>query len=247
MFKQRSLSEEHMDSPAFDALLADQSFRFIERVNRFLGGARVVWRFVKEEASRLPPGEPLRVLDIGSGSCDIPIAVSHRAARAGIHVQFVCVERDPYAAARARRFLNAAGDLPITLVEGDIFEQAPTRPHHVAVGSMVFHHFTAEQIRELVGRLVPGMCERLLINDLIRSWPNYLGAHVLCLAETAGVRHDAVLSVRRGFRCRELRELLVSLQGLQVACDRVWPYRIRAVVEAQSGQVSARTTPVRTG
>jgi len=239
MFEQRSVAAEHMDSPTFDACLAEQSFRFIERVNRFLGGVRVAWRFVQEEASRLPVGEPLRVLDIGSGSCDIPIAVSQRAARAGIEVRFVCVERDPHAAARARRHLDAAGDLPITLVEGDILEHSPARPYHVAIGSMVFHHFTDGQIRDLVGRLVPRLCERLLINDLVRGWPNYLGAHLLCLVETAGVRHDATLSVRRGFRCGELRDLLAPLPGLQVACDWAWPYRVRAVVEAQTSHSNA--------
>ena len=234
MFEERSLSKEYMDSPAFDARLARQSFRFIERVNRFLGGVRIVWSFVQNEASRLPAGEPLRILDVGSGSCDIPIAVSRRAIRAGIEIQFVCVERDIHAVQRARCQLDAAGDLPITLVHADIFEWMPRRPCHVAVGSMFFHHLADEQIRSLVERLVPGACKRLLVNDLVRCWPSLLGAHLLCLAESSRVRHDATLSVKRGFRGRELCDILAPLQDMQVTCDHVWPYRVRAIVEAAS-------------
>lgn len=230
MLERRVYTPELMDSAAFDDTLAAQSFRFIERVNRWFGGERIVWSFVRHEARRQRLARPLRILDIGSGSCDIPLAVCRRAARAGLAVEFVCVERSPQTLALARARLAAEPSLPIRLVAEDIFMHRPDAPYDAAVGSLFFHHLTDDEIRTLVGHLATVLRGPLLINDLGRCWPHYLGAALLCLGLPAGVRHDALLSIRRGFRPHELAELLRPLPGLNVAARWAWPYRVAAVL-----------------
>ncbi len=220
-----------MDSAAFGGALAEASFRFIEGVNRHLGGERLVWNFVWGEASRLKLMRPLRILDMGSGSCDIPVAVCRRAARAGIALEFVCVEYNSHAVARARRLLSANGDLPITLLHQDIFAHRPGHPYDGAVASMFFHHLGEAAIRELILRLATQVRGRLLINDLGRCWPNYLGAALLALGWPAGVRHDAMVSVKRGFRPAELREMLQRIGVGKFTAGWAWPFRIRAVLD----------------
>ncbi|MBN2449914.1 MAG: methyltransferase domain-containing protein [Lentisphaeria bacterium] len=227
---------ERMDSEAFDEVLARSSFRFIERVNRWFGGSRIVWEFVRAEAARLRARRPLRVLDIGSGSCDIPMDVCARAARQGIDVTFTCVEHNPQAVTRARERLDARPGLPIRVACEDIRRHRPAALYDAAVGSMVFHHLRDAEIPPLLGALREMVSGGILINDLERCWPNWLGAHILCLRECPDVRHDATLSVRRGFRLGELGALLGEVPGVRAEIRRRWPFRVAAVVRREEAE-----------
>jgi len=92
VFETRATAKEFLDQPDLDPGLAVASYRFMERVNRYFGGVRIVRRFVAAEAAGREDGTPLRILDIGAGSCDIPLAVSRWARGRGIAVRFTCLE-----------------------------------------------------------------------------------------------------------------------------------------------------------
>ena len=90
MFESRATATEFLDCPDCDSALAAASYRFMERVNGRFGGARVVRRFLAAETAERRVGVPLRILDIGSGSCDIPLTVSRWARAHDIPVHFTC-------------------------------------------------------------------------------------------------------------------------------------------------------------
>jgi hypothetical protein len=79
MFDARATATEFLDRPDCDPALAAASYRFMETVNCHFGGIRIVRRFLADETAGRHEGVPLRILDIGSGSCDIPLAVSRWA------------------------------------------------------------------------------------------------------------------------------------------------------------------------
>ncbi len=81
MFDARATKTEFLDEVDCDPSLAAASYRFMEGVNGYFGGTDVVRRFLSVEAKRWDVSSPLRMLDIGSGSCDIPLAVSRWARR----------------------------------------------------------------------------------------------------------------------------------------------------------------------
>ena len=76
MFDSRVTATEFLDRSDGDSALAAASYRFMEAVNCRSGGIRTVRRFLAAETAGCHAGAPLRILDIGSGSCDIPLAVS---------------------------------------------------------------------------------------------------------------------------------------------------------------------------
>jgi SAM-dependent methyltransferase len=237
MLEHRSYEKELLDQPDFDPVLARQGYTFMAFVNRFFGGIRAVRRFVAAEAALLPPGQPLRVLDIGSGVCDIPIAVARWASRRGLDVRFTCLEISPHAPEIARRKIERArlGDR-ICLVQEDAFTHRPRQPYDCAVGSMFFHHLTEDQILALIGHLRPFVRQSLLVSDLERSWPDYLGARLLTLPLPSGLRHDALLSIRRSFRPAELEHLLRRLPDVTVEASGAWLFRVKAVVRFKQGE-----------
>ena len=210
----------------------------MERVNSLFGGARVVRRFLAAETAGLRAGKPLRLLDIGSGSCDIPLAVSRWARENGISLQITCLEMADRAVDLARMQLARARDPSVQLVQEDAFAHQPVEPYDYAVSSMCFHHFSDAQILLLLQRLRGYVVNSVLINDLQRSPAASLGAKLLLAIVGApeGVRHDALLSIRRGFKVRELMVLLRQLDHATVSVELALWFRVAAIIRFKRGE-----------
>jgi 2-polyprenyl-3-methyl-5-hydroxy-6-metoxy-1,4-benzoquinol methylase len=240
VFDSRATATEFLDRPDCDPTLAAASYRFMETVNCYFGGIRTVRRFLAAETAGRHAGAPLRILDIGSGSCDIPLAVSRWARAHGIPLHFTCLEMAGHAVDIARRQLARAGDPAVQLLQEDVLTHQPAEPYDLAVASMCFHHFSNVQILTLLQRLRGFMLNSVLINDLRRSRLASLAARLL-LADTgtpAGVRHDALLSIRRGFKISELSTLLRQLDSVTVSVEPARWFRIAAIIRFKPGENS---------
>jgi ubiquinone/menaquinone biosynthesis C-methylase UbiE len=202
----------------------------MEKVNRFFGGARNVRRFIAKAALEHKSSLPIRILDIGSGSCDIPIAISRWARDRGISVEFTCLEIFDCAVKIARAKIEESGETSVQLIQEDVFTHFPEHPYDYAVASMCFHHFEDGKILELMQRLQTFVKQGVLINDLHRSSLTWLGAIPLTSFSHKGVKHDSRLSIRRGFKIRELRKLLMRLEGVSVSVKPTWLFRVCATV-----------------
>jgi hypothetical protein len=228
VFEIRADAMEFLDSADIDETLALQSYRFMAVVNKYFGGTAVMRDFILDEASR-KKSAPLKILDIGSGSCDIPAAVCKWAKAKGFDIEFTCVEPSGYAAKAAKQ--NIMQYQNIKLVREDIFSYQPTEEYDCATGSLFFHHLTDEQITELIERLRTFGCRSILINDLHRSLSCYIGCLLASMFVPAGVRHDALLSIRKGFKTVELKELLGKIPQAHTSLRTAWFGRICAVIQ----------------
>lgn len=180
----------------------------MERVNRSGGGTRAILGALSREVRSVPRTTPLRILDLGAGSCDIPCAVAGWARTQHRDIRITCVDRKSEALELARARWHGFDDRSVTLEQADIFDFRPSTPFDYALASMVLHHLSAEEIGLLMAHLRHFVRRALIINDLRRSLLNYLACRLAVLPCERGVRHDALLSVRRGFRPDELRAIL---------------------------------------
>ena len=236
MFESRAMATEFLDEPDCEPALAAASYRFMKMVNCRFGGIRVVRRFLATETADRQTGAPLRILDIGSGSCDIPLAVSRWAHACDIPMHFTCLEMADHAVDIAREQLARTDDPAVQLLQEDVFTHQPAEPYDCAVASMCFHHFSDAQILMLLQRLRGFVLNSVLINDLRRSLPASLAARLLMTSTPTGVRHDALLSIRRGFKTDELNTLLRQLDNVTVSVEPARWFRIAAVIRFKPGE-----------
>jgi 2-polyprenyl-3-methyl-5-hydroxy-6-metoxy-1,4-benzoquinol methylase len=234
MFETRDQKQELIDLPDCPKSLVRTSHKFMEYVNRFFGGTAVVRKFVKAESLRLNK-RSLKILDIGSGSCDIALNVSRWCRRQGFEVKFTCVESSSLAVEMAREKI-ACADGAIELINADIFEYAPAETFDCAVGSMFFHHLTDGQMRKLIKHLKNFVKHSVLINDLHRCLFVYAGCCLLTSVLPADVRHDALLSVKRSFQPEQLRALLCEIDGSSVLVDTAFLGRVKAIIQFHKGE-----------
>ena len=237
VLEQRARGAEILDQPDGDPLLVERSYRLMRFVNRTGGGIHAVREFLARELSGFAAGKTVRVLDLGTGHCDIPLAVSRWANRQGYSVEFTCLDHNGRAIEMAQKAMARPGDRGIKLEHVDIFRYQPAGEFDYAVGSMFFHHLTPEEIGKLIEHLRGFVRRAVLINDLHRCPLNYLICRLLTVRVGPEVRHDALLSVRRGFKPAELSNILVK-HDPAATVRRSWLCRVVGVVrfDGKEGQ-----------
>lgn len=229
MFKERARGSEFLDRPDADPRLVAEGYRFMKVVNRIGGGIRVVRRFLAQELSGSAGAGAVTVLDIGAGDCDIPLAVTRWADQHGYTVRFTCLDHDPKAVELSQDRIARCRCDNVQAVQADVFTYQPADKFDYAMGSMTFHHFTDEEIDRLIEHLRGFVRKAVLINDLHRCPANYAVCFILVLPLDPEIRHDALLSIRRGFKPGELQRLLARHDPAALV-RRMWFCRTAGVV-----------------
>lgn len=216
---------ELLDAPRHDRRELEQSLDQVAEVNRLLGGHRAVWHALRPLLSR---SAMTSVLDVGTGSADIPVDIARRARHADLRVAIIA--SDVHAQIREIAAARTAGSTCIMVAAADALALPFDRDAcDVVLLSMTLHHFDeAEQV--VVLREAARVARRaVIINELERCTPNYLGARLLAGTRWRGnrlTRHDGPLSVLRAFTISELRDLAAAA-GLRVdLLQRLFFYRI---------------------
>ncbi len=235
MFEVRETQSEFLDSPDCDPQLAYSSYKFMQLVNRFAGGIRTVEDFLEKEISSNGRNHAIKILDIGAGTCDIPLAVMKWAGKISQRIEFTCIETNETALKIASENIRKSGLNSIKLRRENIFEMDFTHNFDYVTGSMFFHHFEDEQILSIIEKLRPYVLRAILINDLRRSLLSYASCFFLTCPLSRGVKHDALLSIRRGFKSEELRRLLGRITDSSFTVEIKNPFRLVAVLRFDRG------------
>lgn len=195
---------DRLDAPSVELArnLAD-----IARLNR-LGATQAILEHVAPFLARVPPGEPLRLLDVGTGAADIPLALAEWARRHGHRVRVVALEFHPTILGYAAK---AAHGVPeVRLVAGNALE-APVRPGSVDVAlcSLMLHHLPEGAVVDLLRRLAEIARLGFVVSDFRREWLAWAAVWVVTHAISSNrmTRHDGPLSVRRAYTPAELARL----------------------------------------
>ena len=228
MWSERSTDSEYMDRTDFGGETAAACFRFIERTNRWLGGYGPVCRLVRREWRRQGCPSRFRILDVGAGTGDVARAVLRFCRGRGIPAEVTCLERHGQAAAYAAAHVTTVDGLHV--VCADVREFRPEDPFHCVTACMFLHHFCDGDVPELLALLGELTSGRVLVVDLYRGPLAYWSCRVLTAAAPHVLRHDACLSVRKGFRPAELQTLAERIPGARCRTGRTVFQRVWAAV-----------------
>ncbi|HEX2080593.1 MAG TPA: methyltransferase domain-containing protein [Longimicrobium sp.] len=231
----RAAGAERMDEPGQDPVQLGLSLADLRGVNRWLGGYRVVLSHLGRLVARHPRAR-YRVLDVATGSADIPLRIAAWARARGIGMDIVATDNHPTTLELARR--HAAGEAAVRVEAADALRLPyGDDAFDVALISTALHHFDArEELLRVLGEMRRVARIGGIVNDLRRSRPALAGARLLAATvwRTHPVTaHDGPLSVRRAFTPAELDELAraAGLPGARV--HRHEPFRVALVWERE--------------
>ena len=147
------------------------SMRDVRRVNRFLGGTSVVTRQARKwlHEARQEGAAPLRILDVATGSGDIPVALLGAAARLDTPVQIVGLDFSPPILRCAREEVGKREN--IRLLRGDAFHLPfADNSFDYVLCSLAFHHWEFARCVEALREMERVASRGWLVNDLRRAW-----------------------------------------------------------------------------
>ncbi len=181
-----------------------QTLRFLRITNQYFGGISVIIKHLCAFCYSLDKSRALRVLDIGTGLGDIPVAVARWAHASGRRIEIVGLELTGsifrLASNHTKDFQN------ITIDEGDIFSNRyADGSFDVVMGSLLLHHLTDDGLGLIFKKADRLSRLGVIFSDLERTLVSYWAIKSLSrLIGNEVVRHDGPLSVRRAFRLEEL-------------------------------------------
>ena len=229
--KERILIPEQMDDPELDRRSHYCALRGLQRINRWTDNASLAWSPIRQLAAALNRTE-LSVLDIATGSADIPIQLASRAKRAGINLQIDACDISPQALELAEESCNRAG-LQIRLFTLDVLEDESGQnydapKYDIVMCSQFLHHLTDQQSLQVLTRMCDAAKYRIVVVDLIRSRLNliqvWLASHVL--SRSAVVHFDGLQSVRASYTIRELETIARRVGFDHFDIKSHWPCRL---------------------
>ena len=230
----RSDEKEMMDASNNPRALLEGDLINLRRFNRLLGGYRGIESVLTELAGQARL-KHLSLLDVGTGSADIPERIVNWCRRRGIDVTIVALDLDPvtinFAAERERRYPE------IAVVRGDAAKPPfALKSFDFVLASQFLHHFSEQQIVILLRTWSQLARRAVIVSDLVRHPLAYYGVRLLTRLCTTNImtRTDAPLSVKRAFTMGEWRELFRRAANDRFQLTAVFPFRITAQLEAFS-------------
>lgn len=200
----RRRTPELMDDPGVDARDLSRSLAYIRGVNRFLGGRSALLTHLRRWSSTWTPSQPITLLDIATGSADLPLAASAWAREHGFDLRITALDAHAKTVEEARR--HTAADPAIRIIRGDALDLdrdfGPASFDYVHTG-LFLHHLDPPDIVTVLRGMRRIARRGVIWNDLVRSRAGLAVTYAMTVGQPRIVRHDARASMRASFTEQE--------------------------------------------
>lgn len=201
----RQRQPEWLDEPDADPQEIRSSLAYIRKVNEKLGYTRVMVEQFERFSQSWKPGETIRILDIGTGSADIPLAIAQWARAHQLDVRIVGIDIH---ALIARLAAAEAGNGRLFIVRGDALHLPfGDESFDYAITSMFLHHLDDSDVQRVLAEMGRVSRRGIIASDLLRLRRAYAFIWFFTLLSTPMVKHDARISVAQSFTREEILAL----------------------------------------
>lgn len=208
----RQMTPEQMDDPTLDPREHIRALAGLARINRWTDSSALHWSTIRSEAEQAR--HPLRLLDVATGSGDIPVALAQRARRAGIPLEISGCDVSETALSVATENANAA-NVSAAFFRHDVLRTPLPDEYDIIITSLFLHHLTTADAITVLREMARAARRLVIVSDLSRSSLNLFLVRIACrfLSRSPVVHIDGPVSVRAAFTRQEAAEL-ASRAGL---------------------------------
>ncbi|PYK40243.1 MAG: hypothetical protein DME60_08495 [Verrucomicrobia bacterium] len=217
---------EMMDRPQPDSAELEPDLKRIRQLNRWFGSYRLIRHFVRRW---IKPGDNMRIVDLATGSGDIPRLVVDYARKIGAKVEIDALDRQSATLEIARKLSAAYPE--ISYRGTNILDWSPAEAYDIALCTLVLHHFSDEDAVRVLWRCRESSRDFVLVSDLRRGFLATAGVYLLTalIFREPMTCYDARLSAERAFSFSEMRKLAVRAgwqnfghRRFRVARQAIW-------------------------
>jgi 2-polyprenyl-3-methyl-5-hydroxy-6-metoxy-1,4-benzoquinol methylase len=197
---------EMMDRDQPSSVELERDLEHIRQLNRWFGSYNLVLSFIRHW---IKPADKLRVVDLATGSGDIPRLIVDYARKISATVEIDALDRQPATLEIAR---GLSADYPeISYREVNILEWKSIEAYDITLCTLALHHFSDEDATRVLRKCREVSKRFVLVSDLRRSFSLIAGVYLLTalIFREPMTRYDARLSSIRAFSFPEMRDLAV--------------------------------------
>jgi ubiquinone/menaquinone biosynthesis C-methylase UbiE len=195
---------ELMDRPQPVSAELESDLENIRELNRWFGSYALISMFLSRW---IKPGARLRIVDLATGSGDIPRLVAEYGRKVGSELRIDALDRQSATLEIAKKL--SARYPEIAFVEGNVLEWKTTEPYDLVLCTMALHHFSEDDAIRVLRRCRELSRKAGLVSDLCRSVFAKMGVSLLTatMFREPMTKHDARLSIARAFSFSEMHQL----------------------------------------
>ncbi len=221
-YSERSYKKEFLDRDDIPFADIQQNMKELNFINNNLGGHSITINGFKQ---LLKNKKKVLVCEIGCGGGDNLIAINNWCNKRKISASFTGIDINPKCIGYAKTKSHIQNIAFIT-TDYKLAEFGNSKPD-IIFSSLFCHHFTNEELVEMIKWMKVNSSLGFFINDLHRHRIAY---HFIKLATTIFsksylVKNDAPLSVLRGFTKKELMNILQEAGIASYSVKWKWAFR----------------------
>lgn len=229
----RTQEAEIMDDFSLQGEELREALDQIARINQLLGGNKVTLEGIKKV---LPSNktETITIADIGCGNGDMLRMLSDFAQKNELDFKLIGIDANEFTINYAKKLSVAYPNIDYQCV--DIFsEDFKTLKFDIIVCTLTLHHFTNEQILNIITTFRDNAKTGIIINDLHRSKLAYRLFELICFIFKLNrmSRQDGLVSILRGFKKNELEEFSKKLNLKNYNINWKWAFRYQWIITNQ--------------
>ena len=195
---------ELMDRPQPVSAELESDLENVRELNRWFGSYALISMFLSRW---IKPGGRLHVVDLATGSGDIPRLIAEYGRKIGAQLQIDALDRQSATLEIAKRL--SARYPEITFVEGNLLEWKATEPYDLVLCTLALHHFSDNDAVLVLQRCRELSRKFVLVSDLRRGWLATIGVQLLTetMFREPMTKYDGRLSAARAFSFSEMNQL----------------------------------------
>lgn len=235
-FSKRSDGVEIMDDLTCSGQVVDQTLVELEVINKWLGGNAVTVNGLQSilTTNQRKGNNNFVITDLGCGGGDMLKLLATVFKKKSSKASFIGIDANANIIEFAKR--NSAQFSEIKFETVDILSSDfKNRRFDIVLATLFFHHFTSQQLIDIFNLLKAQSKFGIVINDLHRHWLAYYSIKLLTkfFSKSSMVKYDAPLSVLRGFRKKELIEILQKAGIKNYSLKWKWAFRWQLVIPSE--------------
>ncbi len=221
MLQHRSTEPELMDDLDYQGEDLAVTLKELDFINKWLGGDQIS-RNALRSLTRQHPIHSIADLGCGSGK------FLHWVKRTFPEVRCAGVDANPAIVELAKKAYPEV-EFQCENIQHRAFSSQPFDVIHCC---LFLHHFTNTELAELFRSFHNQVSVGIIVNDLHRHSMAYFAIKLLTrlFSRSTLVRHDASLSVRRGFKKKELEKILEAAGIEKYELSWKWIFRWQLII-----------------
>ena len=227
----RSTEQEIMDNLSMEGEMLRNTLDQLAVINKCLGGNKATINGLHTLLNAEPKDAAITIVDLGCGGGDMLRAVADYGRKNNFVFKLTGIDANEYTVNYARKLSVKYPE--ISYIKMDVQEDAFSGiAFDIVITTLFLHHFTNQQIEDLLIPIVNKVRIGVVINDLHRSRSAYYLFKVISIfIKNPMVKKDGAVSVLRGFKKTELIVISNKLKDTVSSIRWKWAFRYQWIIK----------------